>query len=456
MLSACTPDAWLPTVPTNQDTKTTQATNTPVAIKATTQPPSDALSDEDIQKIVDRILASMRDVELEPSKPAGPNKVGLANSPDPTNEYRDFAQFVGKSVNDYWSSVFERANIRDLYKAPGLFVVSEDPISYGDKQTYTSPASDGPFYHPGSRNIYLPIPSSYVPLWDIDDKMTDFSAAYIIAHEWGHHIQTSLGMWEEYNKMYDNATNPAEKNYLNQKFELQADCFAGTWANSEYYKGTLDIGDIEEAIALANAIGDDVRSGQTDPGKMTHGTGILRHSWFMYGYNSGDPVLCYQVWGTEADAQPTPVPTKIDDFPSSDPQQGSLAKSFFINANAETCKVVDDSFVDTLVTYRCTFTDGIGTIIVDYDEWVGEQAVNNHLNNLRSETDLYVEDTWQTTSTQSFGGQLVGWFSDDGKSMIMWGVNAYRLSGTVYWYNNDTDTAIDWFLNEGSRHYVNP
>jgi len=109
------------------------------------------------------------------------------------------------------------------------------------------------------------------------DQHGDLALAYVMAHEWGHHLQNLQGLSTV---QYPTSTGK----------ELQADCLAGVWANSTYYEGQLEPGDFEEAMNLAVAIGDDTLG--VPEGQGSHGSAQERQTWFKYGYDTGDGSQC--------------------------------------------------------------------------------------------------------------------------------------------------------------------
>jgi predicted metalloprotease len=120
-------------------------------------------------------------------------------------------------------------------------------------------------------------------------KGGDFAIAYVIAHEVGHHIQTLLGTSAKMRQEQEGKSE-AEANKLSVALELQADFYAGVWTH--YNKENLDVGDIEEALSAANAVGDDAiqskMQGHVVPDSFTHGTSEQRMYWFKKGFNTGD------------------------------------------------------------------------------------------------------------------------------------------------------------------------
>ncbi|RXS45744.1 neutral zinc metallopeptidase, partial [Streptococcus pyogenes] len=151
-------------------------------------------------------------------------------------------------------------------------------------------ASSGPFYCPGDQKVYLDI-SFYNELSTKYGAKGDFAMAYVIAHEVGHHIQNELGIMDNYASARQGKSK-AKANQLNVKLELQADYYAGAWANYVQGQGLLEKGDIEEAMAAAHAVGDDTLQeetyGRAVPDSFTHGTSKQRQRWFDRGYQYGD------------------------------------------------------------------------------------------------------------------------------------------------------------------------
>jgi predicted metalloprotease len=161
-------------------------------------------------------------------------------------------------------------------------------------------AVSGPFYCPGDRNVYMDL-SFFDELQRRFGAPGDFAQAYVLAHEFGHHLQTVTGT--EASVRQAQQANPANGNALSVRLELQADCYAGVWGHEAAKPGRaargqveLDPGDLEEALRAAAAIGDDrlqkLGTGRVQPEKFTHGTSEQRQTWFKRGFDSGDPRQC--------------------------------------------------------------------------------------------------------------------------------------------------------------------
>lgn len=151
-------------------------------------------------------------------------------------------------------------------------------------------AEMGPFYCPGDRKVYLDL-----DFFDVMRKRLgapgDFAQAYVVAHEVGHHVQHLLGITDKVDGARRRMSE-AQANAMSVRLELQADCFAGIWANhSQQARQWLDAGDLQEALNAAAQIGDDTlqrnAGGAVAPENFTHGTSAQRVRWFQRGYESG-------------------------------------------------------------------------------------------------------------------------------------------------------------------------
>lgn len=149
----------------------------------------------------------------------------------------------------------------------------------------------GPFYCGSDRNIYIDL-SFYDDLRDKLGAPGDFAQAYVIAHEVGHHVQNLRGTLDRVHQLQARSSRK-QANELSVRLELQADFYAGVWGNYVKRHNLLEVGDLEEALNAATAIGDDrlqSRSGgRVVPDSFTHGTSEQRLRWFRKGFDSGDP-----------------------------------------------------------------------------------------------------------------------------------------------------------------------
>ena len=156
-------------------------------------------------------------------------------------------------------------------------------------------AATGPFYCPGDKQVYLDTDFFAVMAQQLGAG-GDFAAAYVVAHEVGHAVQDQLGILEQANRIRAQSSE-AQSNAISVQIELQADCFAGVWANGAQEQfGSLERNDIAEAMNAAEQIGDDTlqrNAGQTvRPDGFTHGTSAQRQRWFSRGYDSGQMDQC--------------------------------------------------------------------------------------------------------------------------------------------------------------------
>jgi uncharacterized protein len=215
---------------------------------------------------------------LQPAPPAGQGA-----SPERGDDTLfEFTKFVSKDAQDVWTQVFSDSG-RQYPRATVVTFTSGTQSGCG-----SASASTGPFYCPADNKVYLDL-SFFQELSRRFGAPGDFAAAYVIAHEIGHHVQTVLGI--EGNVRRQQQNDPRNANLYLVRLELQADCFAGVWAHSTYQRGLLEEGDIEEGLAAAAAVGDD-RLGARSPEQWTHGSAALRSEWFRKGFESGDPSDC--------------------------------------------------------------------------------------------------------------------------------------------------------------------
>jgi len=207
--------------------------------------------------------------------------------PGPQNQGEDenmhFARAVLGSTEDAWTQILpQQARIR--YTPPTLVVFSGQINSACG---YTT-AAVGPFYCPGDRKLYLDF-AFFDELKREFKAPGDFAQAYVIAHEVGHHVQNLLGTM-------DKVDSGGGGNRLSVALELQADCYAGVWANFAQKQGVVETGDAEEALRAASAVGDDAIQKKTQgyvvPDSFTHGSSQQRMQWFSRGMQSGDIRQC--------------------------------------------------------------------------------------------------------------------------------------------------------------------
>ncbi len=200
-------------------------------------------------------------------------------------------QFVSKvlgSTEDVWTEIFAAGG--KTYKPTPLVLFSGATGS----ACGTASSATGPFYCPVDGKVYIDL-AFYRELRDRFGAPGDFAQAYVIAHEVGHHIQDLVGVLPEFNRQRQQMSK-AEANEMSVRVELQADCYAGIWANRTDKQGMLDPGDIDEALNAATQIGDDAiqkrSQGYVVPDSFTHGTSAQRSAWFNRGYKTGRMDQC--------------------------------------------------------------------------------------------------------------------------------------------------------------------
>lgn len=189
-----------------------------------------------------------------------------------------------------WSSIFSQELGRQ-YIEPKLVLFSgavDSACGYAESAT-------GPFYCPADQKVYIDLEFFY-ELQERFGAPGDFAQAYVISHEIGHHVQNLVGI-SNYVHRARSRLSEREANQLSVAQELQADCYAGVWANRAQSRNLiLERGDLEEGLGAANAVGDDrlqkQYQGYVVPDSFTHGTSEQRVEWFSKGYNTGDISAC--------------------------------------------------------------------------------------------------------------------------------------------------------------------
>jgi len=224
-----------------------------------------------------------RQIQL-PHSSAEPRAVSAGD-----DSQKRFVAVVLGDTEDIWTKLF-----RDMGRtyAPPKLVLFRGGIQSG---CGLANAQMGPFYCPTNRKVYIDL-SFYDMLKRRFKAPGEFAQAYVIAHEVGHHIQNSLGQLQQVQRLQA-AASGTERNALQVRVELQADCYAGVWAkNTDRINKMLEPGDIESAIRAAQAIGDDAiqksTRGYVVPDSFTHGSSGQRMRWFKKGYDEGTVSAC--------------------------------------------------------------------------------------------------------------------------------------------------------------------
>lgn len=202
----------------------------------------------------------------------------------------EFVSVTLADTEEVWDEIF-RQQLGEAYTPATLVLfkgVTQSPCGGASGAT-------GPFYCPGDRKIYLDT-GFFTTLERRMGAGGDFAAAYVVAHEVAHHVQNELGILGQANRVRAQSSQ-SESNAISVRIELQADCYSGIWARAAQSKfGSLERGDIAEAMNAAKQIGDDTlqrNAGRVpQPHTFTHGTSEQRQRWFATGYETGDLRAC--------------------------------------------------------------------------------------------------------------------------------------------------------------------
>ncbi len=244
-------------------------------------------------------LVSSRTHSYNTSNPAsggkgaeGQNSAGVGTPNDQTGQF--VAAVLGET-EDRWSAIFK--SLGRTYQPPKLIMFSGvTPSACG-----TAESAMGPFYCPNDRSVYLDTSffkqiETHFQGCQAGSKACQFSQAYVIAHEIGHHVQNLLGILDQVQALQAR-TGQTQANRYQVRVELQADCLAGVWANNAQAKWRfLEPGDIDAALQTATAIGDDTlqkrSQGYAVPDAFTHGSAEQRKRWLTAGLKTGDVSSC--------------------------------------------------------------------------------------------------------------------------------------------------------------------
>ena len=208
-------------------------------------------------------------------------------APPASDDEAQFVQFVVANVQDTWKRIFTEGG--QTYQPTTLRLFTSG-IQTG---CGAASAQVGPFYCPADKHVYIDL-TFFRELQDRFQAAGDFAQAYVIAHEFGHHVQNLLGVSDDVNRRQQE--DPESANELSVRTELQADCLAGVWGHSAQQEGLLEPGDLDEGLTAAAAVGDDRIQSQSGrgvhPESFTHGTSAQRMKWFRAGFDGGDPSAC--------------------------------------------------------------------------------------------------------------------------------------------------------------------
>jgi predicted metalloprotease len=208
----------------------------------------------------------------------------------PEDQAGRFVDVIGANINDVWAQKLNG------YQPPKVVIYEQGTgtgCGYGQ-------SAMGPFYCPNDKTVYLDLGFWQEMATQLGASGADFARAYVIAHEFGHHVQTLTGTSDQVRQAQQRASGQGEANRYSVALELQADGYAGGWAKNAAAVSNgqvaLEPGDIEEGMKTAQAIGDDTLQrrggGRVSPESFTHGSSAQRVEWLQRGYQSGDPASC--------------------------------------------------------------------------------------------------------------------------------------------------------------------
>jgi len=224
-------------------------------------------------------------------QPTAVGTSGTVNASPTEEKLVDMVDAVARDVQETWTQ-----QLGDRYRTTQVTLFRD---SIQSACGYAGAVS-GPFYCPGDQRVYLDL-SFFDELQRRFGASGEFADAYVLAHEFGHHVQRLTGTEARVREMQQ--SDPRNANPLSVRLELQADCYAGVWGHEAARPGRaaqgkveLDPGDLEDALRAAAAIGDDrlqkLGTGRVMPEKFTHGTSEQRVTWFKRGFDAGDPRQC--------------------------------------------------------------------------------------------------------------------------------------------------------------------
>lgn len=248
-----------------------------------------ALGGGGILVIILGLLFGQDATQLLSQLPLGESSQQEGNVGSPKDDAGKFADVVLADTDELWTAIFQEKG--SSYERPTI-VLFDNSVS---SACGSASSATGPFYCPTDQKVYLDL-TFQQELKDRFGAGGDFPMAYVIAHEVGHHVQNLLGTSDKVQQMRGQVSE-TEYNRLSVKLELQADFYAGIYANyinklQQDGQSVLEDGDIEEALTAASAIGDDRLQKQSQgtvvPDSFTHGTSAQRMKWFKKGYETGD------------------------------------------------------------------------------------------------------------------------------------------------------------------------
>ncbi len=226
---------------------------------------------------------------LSGAQSSGPVTEAPAITGESKDPQVDFVRAILGETEDVWGAYFKENG--ETYTPPKLVLFSGQV----DSACGMASSAAGPFYCPGDQNVYIDL-TFYRQLADEFGAPGEFARAYVIAHEVGHHVQNLLGVTDKAERAQQAAGRTAG-NRVSVAVELQADCFAGVWAQqANSARKILEPGDLESGLQAASSVGDDTLQKRTQgtvvPDSFTHGSSAQRVRWFRQGFQAGKIDAC--------------------------------------------------------------------------------------------------------------------------------------------------------------------
>lgn len=353
----------------------------------------------------------------------------------PEDDYRAFVTYVFNHTDRFWTGAFAASGV--AYFSPTLRII-DGPIQDGCGVGYPS---GGPYYCPNDRAVVMPLP--YLSSRRFDEP-GDFSLAYVVAHEMGHHVQNMAGLTTarlaaQIELDIRDASSGEAMRQLTIGGELQADCLAGVWARAAHNQGELSEGDVSEATALAWDLGSDPqdRSPEAD-----HGTRQQRADWFMAGFNSGQGTAC-KTFGS-------------DIAPVSREESKNLIRllRFFAYIDLKLCRTDPiDPQVGIIAAMSCPpLLTGTGLQLVDswFYYYESPRAAAADMAKIRALPGTTSTRWWYGTDQANPQGDLIQWVDSSGVPWLAWSHQGVGMVGNARIAFGDSGTLYHWWSLHGS------
>lgn len=237
------------------------------------------------EAVRDGVQNARESADPEPTGRVPGSLEGSCEGVSASSDHGKFSACVQNNVQEFWMGT-----LGGRYRPAKLVLFSDRTSS----ACGGAEAATGPFYCPGDEQVYIDLGFFKDLLRKLGAKGGDFAEAYVMAHEYGHHVQNLLGTERAMRRAQQR--DKAAANALSVMMELQADCYAGVWGHAAFAAGKVEPGEIADALDAAAAVGDDriqkAARGTVSPESFTHGSSADRQKWFRRGMDSGDYRVC--------------------------------------------------------------------------------------------------------------------------------------------------------------------